>query len=129
MIKIAVASEQNMVSGHFGHCENFNLYTVDGKQITESELITNAGTGHASLGAFLSERGVNVVLTGGIGAGAVSMLAQSGIEVVSGVSGDAKEAVEAYLGGKLSSAGSNCDSHEHEHGESCGVGCGGGCGH
>ena len=129
MKKIAVASEGSMVSEHFGHCESFNLFTVDGKQITGRETVKNAGSGHASLGAFLAESGVNAVITGGIGAGAVNMLAQSGIEVISGVSGDAKKAVEDYLAGKLLSAGSNCESHEHEHGEACGVGCGGGCGH
>ena len=25
-MKIAVASEKEMVTGHFGHCENFNIY-------------------------------------------------------------------------------------------------------
>ncbi len=25
-MKIAVASTGNMVAGHFGHCENFNIY-------------------------------------------------------------------------------------------------------
>ena len=133
MIKIAVASEQDMVSGHFGHCENFNIYTVDGKQITGNESVENTGNGHATLGAFLRERGVNIVIAGGMGGGALKMLMQSGIEVISGASGDAKTAVEAYLAGKLTSVGSNCAGHEHgdDHSEHrCGSGgCGGGCGH
>ena len=127
MIKIAVASEENMVSGHFGHCGSFNIYTVEGGKITGSESVATEGQGHSSLGAFLSERGVTVVLTGGIGTGAVNMLAESGIEVVSGVSGEAKTAAEAYLQGKLTSAGSNCQGHEHADGEGCGASCGGGC--
>ena len=28
MIKIAVASEHDMVTEHFGHCVNFNLYNA-----------------------------------------------------------------------------------------------------
>ena len=35
-MKIAVASEQEFVSGHFGHCSNFNIFTTeDGKIIAE----------------------------------------------------------------------------------------------
>lgn len=29
-MKIAVASEGKMVAGHFGHCEGFNIFTVEG---------------------------------------------------------------------------------------------------
>ena len=51
-------------------------------------------------------------------------------------SGDADQAVEAYLKGELVSAGANCDHHheeghscgDHEEGHSCGGNCGGGCG-
>ena len=31
MIKIAVASEKDMVTEHFGHCENFNIFKRDDK--------------------------------------------------------------------------------------------------
>ena len=36
MIKIAVASENEMVTEHFGHCANFNILKQD-NQIIKSE--------------------------------------------------------------------------------------------
>ncbi len=37
MIKIAVASEGTIVAGHFGHCENFNIFEIEDGVITECE--------------------------------------------------------------------------------------------
>jgi len=31
-MKIAIAADGNVVSGHFGHCEGFQIYDVDGKK-------------------------------------------------------------------------------------------------
>ena len=38
-MKIAVASEKEMVTGHFGHCENFNIYNVVAGKIEKSESV------------------------------------------------------------------------------------------
>ena len=52
-------------------------------------------------------------------------LAEAGISLYAGVSGNADDAVDALIAGTLE-AGSeaNCDHHDHEHGEghSCGHG-------
>lgn len=37
MIKIAVASEHELVTGHFGHCINFNIYEAENNRIVRSE--------------------------------------------------------------------------------------------
>lgn len=31
-MKIAVASEKDIVTKHFGHCENFNIFETEGKR-------------------------------------------------------------------------------------------------
>ena len=41
MVKIAVASENEMATEHFGHCANFNIFEVENNQIVKSELIPN----------------------------------------------------------------------------------------
>ena len=43
MLKIAVASDRGMVTGHFGHCEGFMFFDTDNKQIIKSETIANPG--------------------------------------------------------------------------------------
>ena len=126
-MRIAVPFSNGEVFQHFGHTENFKLYEIDAGQIVSSQIIGTNGSGHDALANFLANLSVNVLVCGGIGDGAQSALANAGIEICSGVQGDADVAVNAYLNGELVSAGVNCDHHhEHEHGDECG--CGGGCG-
>lgn len=118
MKKIAVASEQAMVTQHFGHCENFMIFeTADGK-ITKSESVPNPGHRPGFLPVFLNEKGVNVIISGGMGGGAIDIFNEKGIEVITGASGGAEEAVKRYLAGELKSTGSVCS--EHQHADECG---------
>lgn len=117
-MKIAVASEKNTVTGHFGHCENFNIYTAEQGRITKAESVPNPGHRPGFLPNFLSDMGINVIISGGMGGGAVEIFNEKGIEVITGARGGAKKAAEAYLRGELKSSGSVC--HEHAHHDECG---------
>lgn len=118
MIKIAVASENEMVTGHFGHCRNFNIFEAENDQIIKEGSIPNPGHKPGFLPNFLNDLGVQVIISGGMGGGAVDIFNEKGIEVIVGASGQAKAAVQAYLQGTLKSTGSVC--HEHKHHEECG---------
>lgn len=118
MIKIAVASENEMVTEHFGHCVNFNIFVADEKEISKSESIPNPGHRPGFLPNFLNDMGVNVIISGGMGGGAIEIFNEKGIEVIVGASGNAKAAAQAYLQGSLKSTGSIC--HEHQHQDACG---------
>ena len=113
MIKIAVASENEMVTEHFGHCINFNIYEAENNSIVKNESIANPGHKPGFLPNFLNDMGVNVIISGGMGGGAIDIFNEKGIEVIVGASGNAREAAEAYLKGSLKSTGSVC--HEHNH--------------
>ncbi|MFA6844856.1 MAG: NifB/NifX family molybdenum-iron cluster-binding protein [Sphaerochaetaceae bacterium] len=117
-MRIAVASENSMVTGHFGHCESFMLFDTENGKITKVETVPNPGHKPGFLPVFLSEKGVEVIISGGMGGGAVDIFNEKNIEVILGASGDAKVAVQAYLDGKLQSTGSIC--HEHQHHDECG---------
>jgi Mrp family chromosome partitioning ATPase/predicted Fe-Mo cluster-binding NifX family protein len=119
-MKIAVASENKMVTEHFGHCENFNIYEIENKQIIKHESIANPGHKPGFLPKFLNEMGVNVIISGGMGGGAVDIFKENNIEVILGATGDAEAAVKNYLEGKLKSTGSICHEHKHEHEGKCG---------
>ena len=130
-MKIAVTYENGEVFQHFGRTESFKIYEVEDGKVISSEVIGTDGTGHEELADFLADRDVNAVICGGLGDGALAALADAGIEVTSGVSGNTDAAVEAFLNGELVSEGVNCDHHDHEHHhheeeEDCG--CGGDCG-
>jgi Mrp family chromosome partitioning ATPase/predicted Fe-Mo cluster-binding NifX family protein len=117
-IKIAVASEKEIVTEHFGHCINFNIFEAENGQITKSNSIPNPGHKPGFLPNFLNDMGVNVIISGGMGEGAIDIFHEKGIEVIVGASGNAKDAVNAYLKGTLKSTGSVC--REHQHHDECG---------
>lgn len=125
-MNIAVTYENGSVFQHFGKTEQFKVYQVEDNTVITSRLVTTNGTGHEALADFLKENEIEVVLCGGLGDGMQAALNLVGIEVVSGLQGDADAAVEAYLSGTLESAGVNC---HHDEGDcSCGGDCGGCCG-
>jgi predicted Fe-Mo cluster-binding NifX family protein len=118
MIKIAVASENEMVTEHFGHCKNFNIFEAEDGQVVKGESIPNPGHKPGFLPNFLNDLGVHVIISGGMGSGAIDIFNEKGIEVIVGANGNAKEAAQAYLRGALKSTGSVC--HEHQHHDECG---------
>ena len=134
-MKIAVSYANGEVFQHFGKTEFFKIYETEGKRILSGQVVPTDGIGHEALAEFLKGLGVEVVICGGLGDGAMAALTGAGIEVCSGAEGDTDLAVDSYLKGQLVSTGTNCDHHHHEDasegcggcGGSCGSGCGGGC--
>ncbi|MFL0198845.1 NifB/NifX family molybdenum-iron cluster-binding protein [Clostridium sp. WILCCON 0269] len=113
-MKIAVASEGKNVSGHFGHCEGFTIYQVENEKVKNEEFVPNPGHRPGYLPVFLKELGVNVIISGGMGAAAQELFSQSGIEVVVGAEGLCSSAVDKFIKGELKSTGSVCSEHAHE---------------
>lgn len=137
-MKIAVTYENGQVFQHFGHTENFKIYEVENNEIKSSAIVSTNGSGHGALAGFLQEYGISVLICGGIGGGARMALAQAGIELYPGASGDADACVASLLAGSLSynpdtvcnhhhSGGHDCSHHAGNH--ECGHGEGHGCGH
>ena len=127
-MKIAVTFSNGEIFQHFGHTEQFKIYTVDDGKIISAEVVDTNGSGHGALAGLLSQLKVDALICGGIGAGAQMALAEAGIKLYGGVKGDADKAVESYAAGKLSyDPDAKCDHHDHNHGEehTCGEhGCG-----
>ena len=117
-MRIAVTYENGEVFQHFGHTETFKLYEVADGKVVSSDLLASNGSGHAALAGLLAEHAVDVLICGGIGGGAQAALAEQGIALCAGASGNTDEAVEAYLRGELINTGANCD-HHHGEGHSC----------
>lgn len=127
--KIAVTTDDRRnVFEHFGHCENFTIYTVDKKGLVSKETIQGPGSGHSSTIAFLKEQGISCLICGGIGKNAIDELTACNIRVVPGMTGDIDVAAAAFLDGAAAvSTAANC---EHENEPECSGNCHGcsGCG-
>ncbi len=126
-MKVAVTYENGNIFQHFGHTQYFKVYEVAEGQVLSSEVVDTNGSGHGALAGVLNRLNADVLICGGIGGGAQMALAEAGIQLYGGVSGDADAAVEAFLKGALDfNPDVQCNHHDH-HGEghTCGNhGCG-----
>ena len=127
-MKIAVTYENGEIFQHFGHTEQFKVYEVESGAVVTSQVVDTNGSGHGALAGVLSALNADVLICGGIGGGAQMALAQAGIQLYGGVSGNADAAVAAFLEGTLEfNPNAQCNHHDHHHGEGhvCGDhGCG-----
>ena len=128
-MKIAVTYENGQIFQHFGHTEQFKVYTVENGKVTDTTVVDTNGQGHGALAGLLKTIGADAIICGGIGGGAQMALAEAGIKLYGGVTGDCDSAVEAFLTNNLGyDPNVRCDHHEREHSEghhSCGEhGCG-----
>ncbi len=115
-MKIALPSRQNSIDEHFGHCEHFTVFTIDGQKqiISEEKIASPAGCGcKSNIAAVLAQAGVKLMLAGNMGEGAVNVLNSHGIEVLRGCSGNVKSVTESWLAGKLNDSGIACAQHRH----------------
>ena len=114
-MKIAVTYENGQIFQHFGHTEQFKIYTVEDGKVVSAAVVDTNGSGHGALAGFLAEQNVTVLICGGIGGGAQMALADAGIKLYGGVSGACDAAVEAYLANNLGyNPNVKCDHHDHE---------------
>ena len=113
-MKIAIASDKDKVTEHFGHCEGFIIYTIENNEIKSKEMVQNPGHKPGFLPVFLHERGVTTIISGGMGGGAVDLFNEKDIEVVIGAKGQSDDVIKSYLAGDLEFTGSVCHDHNHE---------------
>ena len=111
-MKYAVPVSGGVLSSHFGHCEQFALFDVEEqkKEIINKEYLTSPEHQPGLLPKWLAEKGVSVVIAGGMGPRAQDIFQQNGIDVVLGaMECDPEKAVLDYLNGTLSVGENVCD--------------------
>lgn len=127
-MKIAVTSTgptlDDTVEARFGRCAFFlviHLETLDVEPIQNPNISMGGGAGIQSA-QLLASKGVTTVLTGNCGPNAFQTFGAAGVQVITGVSGPVRKALEQYQAGAFSqSTGPNVESHY-------GMGAGGGMG-
>ena len=116
------------ISGHFGHCAAFTLVTVADDSIGEISILENSGHEEGGCMApvtLLKERGVGVLLAGGMGGRPLAGFQQVGIDVhYKEDANTVREAVELFVSGgcrtfsEAQTCGGGeggCGGHGHDH--------------
>ena len=111
-MRIAIPTANGRLSTHFGHCEEFALLDMDTQKkcLLKTETVKAPAHEPGLLPQWLAERGVSVVIAGGMGRRAQDLFAEHKIKVVVGAPADTPEnLVAAYLGGTLKAGENVCD--------------------
>lgn len=120
MKKVAIPSKGEMVDNHFGHSEKFIIFSLSNEnEIIETEEFKGPESCgcKSNLAMDLAKMGVNVLLAGGIGQGAINKIKQAGIEVFSGYQGETKQVLQQWINGNQGNF-SVCPPH-NEDGHNC----------
>jgi len=111
-MRIAVPVSGDCLEQHFGHCEKFLLIDIasETKEVTGSTEITAPEHQPGLLPRWLKEHNVTLVIAGGMGAHARSLLQEASIEAVTGAPPEnAMVLVQRYLDGTLTLEDCLCD--------------------
>jgi len=136
-MKIAITATgpalDDMVEARFGRCPYFQIIdteTMEQEALENPNIALGGGAGIQSA-QMMSDKGIEVVLTGNCGPNAFQVFSAAGIQVIVGVSGKVRDAVEQFKKGGLSNTSApNVDSHfgMGQGASSSGVGMGRGMG-
>ena len=113
-MKIAVPTRDGHIDDHFGHCAYYTIFEVEDKKvISTSRLDSPEGCGCKSgIAADMEQMGIEVMLAGNMGEGALNKLAAHGIKVIRGCKGDIETVIRSYLTGFILDSGISCSHHE-----------------
>lgn len=114
-MRVAIATENECVSAHFGHCEGFTVYEIDNGNAANKMFIANPGHQPGFLPVFLKEKNIDLVIAGGMGERAQMLFTNNGIDVIVGANGECGDVLRQYIDGKLTSKDVFCKEHEHAH--------------
>lgn len=132
-MRIALPLVEGKFALHYGSSDSISLHDIDAAHgvAKGAGVVATPAEGMCGAGPWLAAQGVEVLLAGGIGAGAARGLADAGVRVFAGVQDeDARKVLELFLAGlararELAPGESMCKGHGeggHEHGHHHGEG-------
>jgi predicted Fe-Mo cluster-binding NifX family protein len=108
--KFAVPTVGQVLTPHFGHCDQFAIIDTEDDHITHVDFVEPPAHQPGVYPAFLAGKGVHVIISGGMGHRARDLFNQHNIEVCVGVlNGSPRELVGQYLNEQLQTGENLCD--------------------
>ncbi|HUU38810.1 MAG TPA: NifB/NifX family molybdenum-iron cluster-binding protein [Candidatus Desulfaltia sp.] len=113
-MKIAISTDSGFVSAHFGRCPTYTIVDIQDGRVLARQEIPNPGHQPGFLPQYLSERGVGVIIAGGMGPRAQGLFAEKNIQTLIGVQGPVDEVIEKFLRQELEAGQDLCDHGHHQ---------------
>jgi len=107
-VKIAISTEGEFVSAHFGRCPNFTIIEIEDGKLVKKEVIDNPGHHPGYLPQFLHEKGVSCIIAGGMGRRASSLFTEQGVQTIVGIDGGIDEVIDKIIKGTLKGGENIC---------------------
>jgi predicted Fe-Mo cluster-binding NifX family protein len=111
-MKVAISTDQGYVSAHFGRCQSYTIVEIKEGHVLSRGEIPNPGHQPGFLPKYLSEKGVNCIIAGGMGPRAQGLFAQENIETIIGVQGPVIEVIDKFIKQELE-VGDDLCGHKH----------------
>ncbi|MBW2175132.1 MAG: NifB/NifX family molybdenum-iron cluster-binding protein [Deltaproteobacteria bacterium] len=109
-MKIAIPVAEGRLTAHFGHAAEFVIIHVENQEIGNNEILTPPPHEPGVLPRWLHELGVDVIVTGGMGQGAIGLFRENGIKVITGAPNlTPEEIVSQYLSNTLVTRDNVCN--------------------
>lgn len=109
-LKIAISTDGNVVSAHFGRCPSFTMLEIHEGHEIKREVISNPGHHPGYLPKYFHDLGVTCIIAGGMGNRASVLFDQYGIQPIVGVQGEVQNVIIRLLDGDLKGGESLCQS-------------------
>jgi len=115
--RIAIPMAGNMLSEHFGHCQQFAYVDVENNVITNIVMLDPPEHQPGTYPRWVADNGATEVIAGGMGPMAVNLFNEAGVNVFVGAPLDtATNLVNNFLADRLTLSANYCDHHgDHEH--------------
>lgn len=116
-MKIGLPTVGNRIDEHFGHARTYTIFTLDAENniVDEETFFPPSGCGcQSTVGVTMQAKGVTLLLVGNIGQGAINKMAEHGIKVIRGCSGETLDVLAQWLNGELTDKDILCN-HECSH--------------
>lgn len=132
-MRVAISTEGDFVSNHFGRCPSFTIVDIDNDRVMRQEVLLNPGHQPGAIPQFLHDKGVNCIVAGGMGMRASGFFNEFGIKTIMGVSGRVNDIIDKLVKGTLKGGESLCKpgagkgygldktecDHSHQNKEEC----------
>jgi len=107
-MRIAISTDGNYVSEHFGRCPEFTILDIEDGKALNRRSINNPGHSPGAIPQFLNNEGVNLIVCGGMGARAMGFFDEFGIDAMTGIAGKIDDVILELQDGKLKGGRSLC---------------------